>query len=218
MSRSNDKAKLEQEDAKERRNLLAHNQDTILALLEETGQPVGLIVDATGKYGRSLAEQMHTKQAKSKGFTEQWIAGCIAQRMTPTLLMCLTWDEAETILPATSATATQSLRNCKRMGGKTLVVVGCSGNSYASTGKDEGIGLLWATRGHNEHQCHSDLPGRRRHHRQMDPRWSSGLRLRPDRPRQPARLCQPSDGDWRLRCGNHGQENPRHRRPGQLAW
>lgn len=104
----------------------------------EIVDPVGVILDITGTYGRQTQKALYVSNGMSDADAEKKIDEMIAyydgEGRFPALLMIWTWGKAEDLMPRTSPTGAESLRKLKwaiEPGQAAVIVVGRHGNSYA---------------------------------------------------------------------------------------
>lgn len=126
-------------ESRQRQATIEQHRDEIIALMKKSGivDPLGMILDITGTYGRqahmawNVSQGMSEAEAKKK--VSEMIAYYEAEGRVATLLMVWTWSQAEDLMPRTSPTASESLRGLKWMiepGQAGVIVVGRHGNTY----------------------------------------------------------------------------------------
>src|SRR5437763_752851 len=78
---------LKREDQLDRYHLLDSNFEQIVELMKEAKDtvktPVCLVANATGKFGKELCRNIHEREGKPEGFTQDWIAEMLAKKMIP---------------------------------------------------------------------------------------------------------------------------------------
>ena len=134
------KDRLAKAESRQRHATIEVHRDQIISLIKksEIADPIGVILDITGTYGRQTHKAWNVgkgiSEAEAETKIEEMTAYFEAEGKFPTLLTVWGWSDAEKLLPRTSPTATESLRRLKSVlehGQAGVVMIGRHGNSYA---------------------------------------------------------------------------------------
>jgi len=126
-------------ESKQRHATIEEHREEIIGLMKKSRivDPVGVMLDITGTYGRQMHMAWNVSNGMSEAEAEKKIAEAISyyegEGRFPTLLMVWTWGEAERLMPLTSPTSSESLRGLKwtiEPGMAGVIVIGRHGNSY----------------------------------------------------------------------------------------
>ena len=135
----NDKIGMSKKQKLDRRWMIDFNREKVLSLMKESQieSPVGLVVDVTGKYGRRIAVLLNSqngmKEDEAEKPIDEMIASFAKDGQYPTIVIIVSWGQAEKLLPLTSPTATETLKRTKflMLGEQRLIVgIGTDGNTY----------------------------------------------------------------------------------------
>ena len=119
---------------------IEEHRDEIVALMKKSGivDPLGMIIDIKGSDGRRMYTAWNLSNWMSDAEAEKKIDDAITfydgEGRFPMMLMVWTWGAAERLMPITSPTALESLRDLKRIiepGQAGVIAIGRHGNSYA---------------------------------------------------------------------------------------
>jgi hypothetical protein len=125
----------------DRRAMLDHNMNLLVKSMKESGlaDPVGIVADTRDTMGRRLFKSALIATGKTEREADEQIRA-MSEEMAKkkqflTGILVVDWKRAEAILPLTSPTTSENLRNMKPQfqtgtGIYLIVAVGSGGNTY----------------------------------------------------------------------------------------